>query len=70
MTTAVPAAHRLDTHGHPLFLGQTQDAAGPHCPRCGVSVYDDTRPHNHVMSCPTYAPHPDSVAARGANSPW
>lgn len=59
----VPASHRLDSNGHHLFLGQTQDTAGPHCPDCGRSVYDDTQPHSHAVTCPSYEPHPDSVAA-------
>lgn len=56
-------AHTHDPAGHFLQLRAAQDASAASCPDCGRSVYKGVQPWNHRFECPTYEPHPASIAA-------
>lgn len=56
--------HTHTPAGNMVYLAQTQDAEGEHCPHCARSIYPDTAPHNHARHCPQYRPHPGSIAAQ------
>lgn len=65
-------ARQLDTYdhthapdGHPLQIAGHRDTAEPACPDCGRHLGGPKHPWQHAIGCPTYAPHPNSIAAQG-----
>lgn len=59
----IPYDHTHTPDGVFLQLGITQDGIDP-CGRCGRTARD---PHQHGYDCPSYAPHPYSIAAKEAD---
>jgi len=56
--------HTHDVKGHPLQTAGFLDGSEPPCADCGRHLGGLKHPYQHARSCPTYTPHPNSIAGQ------
>ena len=66
-TTPVPASHRMsgDSHFPHIDIELPHLAVATECAECGRAT-TPAAPWVHDLACPSYEPHPKSLAATGA----